>query len=253
MRVKNKVAIITGGGRGMGEAHSMLLGAEGATVITIDKVGANALAVAEKVRQAGGKAEGYELDITKGADVRKLVREVGEKHGRIDILVNNAGYDEVKIFSESDEAHWDWMIDLNYKGHLHVTHAALPYLRKAGDAKIVYIATDAARVGSTGEAVYAGAKAALIGFGKTLAREEARNGIRVNIICPGLTNTPQFRANLADEAKGKIMRSVQRWIPLKRFGEPEEIAKAVLFMVSDDSSFVTGQVLSVSGGLTMVG
>ena len=252
MKVKDKIAIITGGGRGMGEAHSMLLASEGATVITIDKNGPNALAVAQRVREAGGKAEGFELDITKGPEVRRLVQQIGDKYGRIDILVNNAGYDEVKIFSESDEEHWDWMIDLNYKGHLHVTHAALPYLKKAGNGKIVYISSDAARVGSTGEAVYAGAKAALIGFGKTLAREEARNGIRVNIICPGLTNTPQFQANLADEHKGKIMRSVQRWIPLKRFGEPEEIARAVLFMVSDDSSFITGQVLSVSGGLTMV-
>jgi 2-hydroxycyclohexanecarboxyl-CoA dehydrogenase len=253
MRVKDKIAIVTGGGRGMGEADSKLLAEEGATVIVADKNGPNAQAVAAAIRKSGGKAEGYELDITRGPDVRALVNQVGEKYGRIDILVNNAGYDEVKIFADSDEEHWDWMIDLNYKGHLHVTHAALPYLRKAGNAKIVYIATDAARVGSTGEAVYAGAKAALMGFGKTLAREEARNGIRVNIICPGLTNTPQFQANLADEEKGKIMRSVQKWIPLKRFGEPEEIAKAVLFMVSDDSSFVTGQVLSVSGGLTMVG
>jgi 2-hydroxycyclohexanecarboxyl-CoA dehydrogenase len=204
------------------------------------------------VRQAGGKAEAYELDITKGPDVRRVVKEVGEKYGKIHILVNNAGYDEVKIFSESDEEHWDWMIDLNYKGHLHVTHAALPYLKAAGNAKIVYISSDAARVGSTGEAVYAGCKAALMGFAKTLAREEARHGIRVNVICPGLTETPQFLANLADEKKGKIMRSVQKWIPLKRFGKPEEIAKAVLFFVSDDSSFITGQVLSVSGGLTMV-
>jgi 2-hydroxycyclohexanecarboxyl-CoA dehydrogenase len=252
MKLKDKVAIITGGGRGMGEADSILLAEEGATVITVDKNGANAKAVAEKIRNSGGKAEGFELDITKGADVRKLIKEIGEKYKKIDILVNNAGYDEVKIFIDSDEEHWDWMIDLNYKGHLHVTHAALPYMRLSGNAKIVFISSDAARVGSTGEAVYAGAKAALMGFGKTLAREEARNGIRVNIICPGLTETPQFLANLADENKGKIMRSVQKWIPLKRFGKPEEIAKAVLFMVSDDSSFVTGQVLSVSGGLTML-
>ena len=251
MKLKDQVAIITGGGRGMGECDSLLLGSEGAIVITVDKNGENAKAVAEKVRKAGGRAEGYELDITKGADVRKLVTEIGEKHGKIDILVNNAGYDEVKFFGDSDEEHWDWMIDLNYKGHLHVTHAALPYLRKAGNAKVVFISTDAARVGSMGEAVYAGAKAALLGFGKTLAREEARSGIRVNIICPGLTETPQFLANLADEKKGKIMRAVQKGIPLKRFGKPEEIAKAVLVMVSDDSSFVTGQVLSVSGGLTM--
>ena len=174
MKLKDQIAIITGGGRGMGRSHSLLLGSEGAVVIPVDINGPNAHAVAEEVRQAGGKAESYELDIMKGPDVRRVVKEVGEKYGRIDILVNNAGYDEVRIFSESDEEHWDWMIDLNYKGHLHVTHAALPYLKAAGNAKIVYISSDAARVGSTGEAVYAGAKAALMGFAKTLAREEAR-------------------------------------------------------------------------------
>jgi len=131
MKLKDKVAIVTGGGRGMGEAHTLLLASEGATVIAVDKNGPNALAVAERARKAGGNAEGYELDITKGADVRALVKQVGDKYSRIDILVNNAGYDEVMVFSESDEAHWDWMIDLNYKGHLHVTHAALPYLRPA--------------------------------------------------------------------------------------------------------------------------
>lgn len=252
MMLKDQVAIITGGGRGMGRAHCLLLAKHGATVIACDKLGDNAKSVAEEVRKAGGKADAYTLDITKGPDVRRVVQEVADKYKRIDILVNNAGFDAIKPFIETTEADWDFLIDLNLKGHLLVTHAVLPHMIAGNHGKIVFISSDAARVGSTGEAVYGAAKAGLIGFTKTLAREEARHNIRVNCICPGLTDTPQFQANLADPKIGKIMRSVEKWIPLKRFGKPEEIANVVLFFVSDQSSFVTGQVLSASGGLTMV-
>lgn len=252
MMLKDQVAIITGGGRGMGRAHCLLLAQHGATVISCDKLGDNAKSVAEEVRKAGGKADAYTLDITKGADVRRVVQEIADKHKRIDILVNNAGFDAIKPFIETNEADWDFLIDLNLKGHLHVTHAVLPHMIAGNHGKIVFISSDAGRVGSTGEAVYGAAKAGLIGFTKTLAREEARHNIRVNCICPGLTDTPQFQGNLADPKIGKIMRSVEKWIPLKRFGKPEEIANVVLFFVSDQSSFVTGQVLSASGGLTMV-
>lgn len=252
MKLKDQVAIITGGGRGMGRAHCLLLASEGATVICCDKLGDNAKSVAEEVIKAGGKAKAYTLDITKGAEVRRVVNEVAAEHGRLDILVNNAGFDIMKPFCETTEEDWDFLIDLNLKGQLHVTHAALPHMIASGGGKIVFISSDAARVGSTGEAVYAAAKAGLLGFTKTLAREEARHNIRVNCICPGLTDTPQFQGHLNNPKVGHIIRSVEKWIPLKRFGKPEEIAKAVLFFVSDDSSFVTGQVLSVSGGLTMV-
>jgi 2-hydroxycyclohexanecarboxyl-CoA dehydrogenase len=252
MKLKDQVAIITGGGRGMGRAHCLLLASEGAIVISCDKLGDSAKAVAEEVRKAGGRADGYTLDITKGPDVRRVVQEVADKYKRIDILVNNAGFDAIKPFIETTEADWDFLIDLNLKGHLLVTHAVLPHMIAGNHGKIVFISSDAGRVGSTGEAVYGAAKAGLIGFTKTLAREEARHNIRVNCICPGLTDTPQFQANLADPKIGKIMRSVEKWIPLKRFGKPEEIANVVLFFVSDQSSFVTGQVLSASGGLTMV-
>lgn len=252
MMLKDQVAIITGGGRGMGRAHCLLLAQHGATVISCDKLGDNAKSVAEEVRKAGGKADAYTLDITKGPDVRRVVQEVADKYKRIDILVNNAGFDAIKPFIETTEADWDFLIDLNLKGHLLVTHAVLPHMIAGNHGKIVFISSDAGRVGSTGEAVYGAAKAGLIGFTKTLAREEARHNIRVNCICPGLTDTPQFQANLADPKIGKIMRSVEKWIPLKRFGKPEEIANVVLFFVSDQSSFVTGQVLSASGGLTMV-
>lgn len=252
MKLKDQVAIITGGGRGMGRADCLLLAKEGATVISCDKNGESAKKVAAEVREQGSKAEAHELDITNGVDVRRVIKEVADKYKRIDILVNNAGFDDIKPFMQTTEADWDFLIGLNLKGHLHVTQAVLPHMIERHYGAIVFISSDAARVGSTGESVYGAAKAGLIGFTKTLAREEARHGIRVNCICPGLTDTPQFQANLADPKIGKIMRSVEKWIPLKRFGKPEEIAKVVLFFASDDSSFVTGQVLSVSGGLTMV-
>ena len=252
MKLKDQVAIITGGGRGMGRADCLLLAAEGATVICCDKIGESTRKVAAEVREHGGVAEAYELDITKPNDVARVVKEVAEKYKRIDVLVNNAGFDDIKPFIQTTEADWDFLIGLNLKGHLHVTRAVLPHMIERNYGTIVFIASDAGRVGSTGESVYGAAKAGLIGFTKSLAREEARHGIRVNCISPGLTDTPQFQANLADPKIGKIMRSVEKWIPLKRFGQPEEIAKAVLFFVSSDSSFVTGQVLSVSGGLTMI-
>lgn len=252
MKLKDQVAIITGGGRGMGRADCLLLAAEGATVICCDKIGESTRKVAAEVRERGGVAEAYELDITKPNDVARVVKEVAEKYKRIDVLVNNAGFDDIKPFIQTTEADWDFLIGLNLKGHLHVTRAVLPHMIERNYGTIVFIASDAGRVGSTGESVYGAAKAGLIGFTKSLAREEARHGIRVNCISPGLTDTPQFQANLADPKIGKIMRSVEKSIPLKRFGQPEEIAKAVLFFVSSNSSFVTGQVLSVSGGLTMI-
>lgn len=252
MKLKDQVAIITGGGRGMGRADCLLLAAEGAVVISCDKIGENAMSVAEEVRKAGGRADGYPLDITKGPDVRRVVQEVVDKYQRIDILVNNAGFDAVKPFIETTEADWDFLIDLNLKGHLLVTHAVLPHMIAANHGKIVFISSDAGRVGSSGEAVYGAAKAGLIGFTKTLAREEARHNIRVNCICPGPTDTPQFQRNLQDPKIGNIMRAVEKRIPLKRLCKAEEIANGVLFFVSDQSSFITGQVLSVSGGLTMV-
>jgi len=251
-KLLDQVAVVTGGGRGMGREHCRLLASEGAIVICCDKLGDNAEAVAREIRGSGGRAESFALDITRGADVRAAVQQVVDQHKRIDILVNNAGYDAIKPFVETTEADWDFLIDLNLKGHLHVTHAVLPYMIQASHGKIVFISSDAARVGSTGEAVYAAAKAGLLGFTKTLAREVARNNIRVNCICPGVTNTPQLQRNLEDPVVGKIVRAIEKKVPLRRFGEPEEIANVVLFFVSDQSSFVTGQVLSVSGGLTMV-
>ncbi len=251
-QLQDQVVIVTGGGRGMGRADCLLLAAEGAIVICCDKLGDNAAAVVREIRERGGRAEAFTLDITNGSAVREMVSKVAQTHGRIDVLVNNAGFDKIRPFIETSEEDWDFMIDLNLKGQLHVTHAVLPHMIAGGGGKIVFISSDAARVGSSNEAVYAAAKAGLMGFTKTLAREMARHQIRVNCICPGVTNTPQLQANLADPVLSKNVRAIEKIVPMRRLGEPEEIAGAVLFFASDQSSFVTGQVLSVSGGLTMV-
>jgi len=252
MMLKDQVAIITGGGRGMGRAHCLLLARHGATVISLDKLGDNAKAVAEEVRKEGGKADAYTLDITKGPDVRRTVKESAYKHRRIDILVNNAGFDAIKPFIETTEADWDFLIDLNLKGHLHVTHAVLPHMIAANHGKIVFIASDAGRVGSTGEAVYGAAKAGLIGFTKTLAREMARSGITVNCVCPGPTDTALLRAmtQRAPDSE-RLVAALTRAVPMGRLGLPREVAAAVAFLACEDAGYITGQTLSVSGGLTM--
>ena len=220
MKLKDQVAIITGGGRGMGRADCLLLAAEGATVISCDKNGENARKVAAEVREHGGAAEAYELDITKPADVRRVVKEIAAKHMRIDILVNNAGFDDIKPFIQTTESDWDFLIDLNLKGHLNVTHAVLPHMIERNYGAIVFISSDAARVGSTGEAVYGAAKAGLIGFTKSLAREEARHGIRVNCISPGLTDTPQFQANLADPTSARLCAPSRSGFPSSASASP---------------------------------
>jgi 2-hydroxycyclohexanecarboxyl-CoA dehydrogenase len=171
--------------------------------------------------------------------------------GPIDILVNNAGWDVLQPFVETTPELWDKIIAINYRGVLNCCKAIAPRMQARGGGKIVSISSDAARVGSTGEAVYAGCKAAIIGFSKTLARELARNRINVNVVCPGPTETALLKDAMA--GREKVLESMARGIPLRRIGQPDDLAGAVAFFASPDSDFVTGQVLSVSGGLTMAG
>jgi 2-hydroxycyclohexanecarboxyl-CoA dehydrogenase len=242
-----KVAIVTGAARGIGLAIASRLAEEGAKIAIADINGDGAASAAERI---GGAAMGVRVDVTDTASIAAGVAAVVERLGPIDVLVNNAGWDKVEPFVKSEEATWDTVIAINLKGPIACTRAVLDSMIERRSGKIVSISSDAGRVGSAGEAVYAGAKAGIIGFSKTLARELARYGINVNVVCPGPTNTPLFHEMAGGNEK--LASSLKHAIPLGRLGEPEDLAGAVAFLASDDASFVTGQTLSVSGGLTMI-
>ncbi len=253
-RFEGKTVIVTGGGGGIGGATCRRFASEGAKVAVFDMNLAAADQVAAQIRADGGQAQAFRCDITDRAMVDQAVAATVESLGPVDVLVNNAGWDVFKPFTKTEPAQWDKLIAINLTGALHMHHAVLPGMaaRKAG--RIVNIASDAARVGSSGEAVYAACKGGLVAFSKTIAREHARHGITVNVVCPGPTDTALF----ADYKEGagnpeKLMEAFTRSIPLGRIGQPSDLPGAILFFASDDAAFVTGQVLSVSGGLTMNG
>ena len=240
-----KVVVVTGAGRGMGQAMAERLAAEGARVAVTDIDGESALAAAKALDGAAG----FRLDITDAAEVTARIAEVTAALGPIDALVNNAGWDKLSPFLDTDEDLWDRIIDINLRGPIRMVKAVLPAMVERRAGRIVNISSDAGRVGSTGEAVYSACKAGIIGFTKTVAREMARHHITVNTICPGPTATPLLSSMVGEHEK--LIESLKRGIPLGRLGEPDDVAGAVAFMVSDDASFITGQTLSVSGGLTM--
>jgi len=253
-RFKGKTVALTGGGGGIGGATCKRFAGQGAAVAVLDLNLEAAQRVAEAIRAEGGRAEAFQCDITDRASVDAAIAAVESSLGPIDVLVNNAGWDIFKPFTKTEPAQWDKLIAINLTGALHMHHAVLPGMasRKAG--RIVNIASDAGRVGSSGEAVYAACKGGLISFSKTIAREHARHGITVNVVCPGPTDTALF----ADYKEGagnpeKLMEAFTRSIPLGRIGQPDDLPGAILFFASGDAAFVTGQVLSVSGGLTMKG
>ncbi|MBN8746982.1 Dihydroanticapsin 7-dehydrogenase [Xylophilus ampelinus] len=253
-RFQDKTVIVTGGGGGIGGATCRRFAREGARVAVFDLNDEAAVRVAARIREEGGRAEAVRCDITDRASVDAAVARTVASLGPIDVLVNNAGWDVFKPFTKTAPADWDRLIAINLTGALHMHHAVLPGMaaRKAG--RIVNIASDAARVGSSGEAVYAACKGGLVALSKTLAREHARHGITVNVVCPGPTDTALF----ADYREGagnpeKLMEAFTRSIPLGRIGQPDDLPGAIAFFASDDAAFVTGQVLSVSGGLTMAG
>ncbi|MES2533518.1 MAG: 2-hydroxycyclohexanecarboxyl-CoA dehydrogenase [Pseudomonadota bacterium] len=253
-RFEGKTVAVTGGGGGIGGAACRRFASEGARVAVLDLNPDAAGRVADAIRAAGGQAQAFRCDITDRASVNTAVAAVEESLGPIDVLVNNAGWDVFRPFTKTEPAQWDKLIAINLTGALHMHHAVLPGMaaRKAG--RIVNIASDAARVGSSGEAVYAACKGGLVAFSKTIAREHARHGITVNVVCPGPTDTALF----ADYKEGagnpeKLMEAFTRAIPLGRIGQPDDLPGAIAFFASDDAGFITGQVLSVSGGLTMNG
>jgi 2-hydroxycyclohexanecarboxyl-CoA dehydrogenase len=253
-RFTGRVVVVTGGGGGIGGATCRRFGAEGARVAVLDQNLETAQATAAAVREAGGTAAAFRCDITERASVDAAIGGVRTELGPIDVLVNNAGWDIFKPFTKTEPAHWDRLIAINLTGALHMHHAVLPGMVERRSGRIVNVSSDAARVGSSGEAVYAACKGGLVAFSKTIAREHARHGITVNVVCPGPTQTALFEDYKAGAGNPeKLIDAFTRSIPLGRIGQPDDLPGAILFFASDDAGYVTGQVLSVSGGLTMAG
>jgi 2-hydroxycyclohexanecarboxyl-CoA dehydrogenase len=249
-----KTIIVTGGGGGIGGATCLRLARDGAKVAVFDINLEAAQNVADAIKAANGTAAAYQCDITNRTQVDAAVSATIAQLGPIDVLVNNAGWDVFKPFTKTVPAEWDRLIAINLTGALHMHHAVLPGMVAHGSGRIVNIASDAARGGSSGEAVYAACKGGLVALSKTLAREHARHNITVNVVCPGPTDTALL-AGVAEGARdpAKLIEAFKSAIPLGRLGQPEDLASAIAFFASDDASFITGQVISVSGGLTMHG
>jgi 2-hydroxycyclohexanecarboxyl-CoA dehydrogenase len=247
-----RVALVTGGARGIGAAIARGLAQDGLSVVIADVLTKEGGEMAEAINRSGGTAVAIELDVTNSASVDVGVGKARERFGQIDVLVNNAGWDQLKLFVDTDEAFWEQILDVNFKGGLRMTRAILPEMIQRRWGRVVNISSDAGRVGSSLESVYAGAKAAVIAFTKTVAREAARSGVTANVVCPGPTDTPLLREVAAGRAGGDIvLERMAKSVPMKRIAQPEDVAVAVRFFATEGAGYITGQTLSVSGGLTM--
>ena len=247
MSLQDKVAVVTGAASGIGRATASALAAEGARVVVADVDRAKGEAAAAELRAEGRRADYVHVDMTDPASIDAFAAEVQQRFGPVDVLVNGAGWGKTQPFWEGTPEFWNKLVALNFVGPMQLTKALLPRMMEKGGGKIVNVASDAGRVGSLGETVYSGAKGGLIAFTKSLARETARYKVNVNCVCPGPTDTPLMAA-VPDKVKDALTKA----IPMRRLGQPEEVADAVVFFAGDRSDYITGQVLSVSGGLTMV-
>ena len=252
--LSKKVVIVTGGGGGIGSAVCRRFAAEGAHVAVFDLNGARAQALAAELSATGATARAYEVDIASGDRVEAAVASVETELGPVDILVNNAGWDQGGRFIDSDPAIWEKIIAINLVGPLNMHRSVLRRMSARGHGRVVNVASDAGRVGSSGEAVYSACKGGIISFSKTMAREMARKQINVNVVCPGPTDTALFRDFAGDgESAEKLKSALTKAIPFGRLGQPDDLVGAICFLASDEAAFITGQVISVSGGLTMAG
>lgn len=249
--LKGKVVVVTGGGQGIGRALTLRLAAEGCRVAIFDL---NASAASETVKLSGDAVvKVWTVDVGNYEAVEAAVQAVEQEMGPIWALVNNAGWDKPMPFLKTDVALWQKIISINLHGPLNTHHAVCRRMSERGAGRVVNIASDAARVGTSDEAVYSACKGGLISFTKSVARELARKNVLLNVVCPGPTNTPMMTAVLGEgEQAVKWKDAMVRGIPLKRMGEPEDYGGIVAFLVSDDSSFITGQTFSVSGGMNMI-
>jgi 2-hydroxycyclohexanecarboxyl-CoA dehydrogenase len=247
-----RVALVTGGARGIGAAIARGLAQDGMATVIADIRAAEGRDNAESISESGGRALAVEMDIRDPGSVSDGVALARNEFGEIDVLVNVAGWDELKPFVDTDEEFWQEVLEVNFKGGLRLTHALLPTMIERRWGRIVNISSDAGRVGSSLESVYAGAKGAIISFTKTVARETARMGVTANIVCPGPTDTEMLQdVAAAHQDAEKVLERLARAVPMKRLGKPEDVAAAVRFFASEGAGYITGQTLSVSGGLTM--
>ena len=248
MEMQDRTVVVTGGASGIGKATALLLAREGARVFVGDIDEAGGRAIAEEATGEGLALDYLPLDLTRSATIADFAAAIEARGAEVDGLVNAAGWDRIQPFLENPPEMWDQLIAINLLGAVRLTRALLPPMVAAQWGKIVNISSDAGRVGSMGETVYAAAKGGLIAFTKSLARELARYHINVNCVCPGPTDTPLFQRQ-----PERMREALTRAIPFRRIAQPEEIAEAVMFFLGGRSDYITGQVLSVSGGLTMVG
>ncbi len=248
MKLNGKIAVVTGAASGIGLATAQGLTQAGATVILGDIAEDKGKQEADAIRAGGGRAEFVRLDVCDQASIAAFAETVTGRHGPVDIVANVAGWGKIQPFMENDVAFMDKVVAINLMGPIHVTRAFLPGMIEKKSGKVVMVASDAGRVGSTGETVYSGAKGGVIAMSKGLAREMARYNITVNCVCPGPTDTPLLMA-----VPEKHREAFLRAIPMRRFAKPSDIADAVLFFASARSDYITGQVISVSGGLTLAG
>ncbi|VVQ15394.1 SDR family oxidoreductase [Pseudomonas fluorescens] len=252
--LKTKMALVTGAGSGIGKSIAIRLAEEGMVVGVLDINAEAAQKTVAAIREAGGQADSATCDVTNYEQVCAAVNELESKLGPTWALVNNAGWDKPIPFLKTEPEFWRKVVDINYMGPLHLTHAVAPGMVERNGGRIIFIASDAGRVGSSGEVVYSGCKGATIAFAKALAREVARKNVLLNCVCPGPTNTPAMDSFVGtDEAGQKIRDAMVRGVPLGRIGEAEDYPGLVAFLASEDASFITGQTISVSGGLTMHG